>query len=180
MKNGNYKVIKKKRNLISLTENKATDNSRMTQQYNPQMRMGNQPQMMRMNPPVPNNYFNGVNNTIPNQASPNQGNRGLFLDQVMGGLGDAVGGIAGGAKDAASGAAQSLGANGGGGAALLGAGAGIAMATMGKAKEREELSNLEQDLRSKEMRYFMHINKKNGELDHLEHGVSLSFKKLLL
>ena len=183
MNNGNYKVVKKKRNLVNMVPN----NMPMMQGYNPNYQnMNGQPQMMmNVQPQMMNGQPQMMMNPAYNNYQPqNPNNRGLFLEGLTGGLGSMasglaggaskmVGGVVGGAKDAVSGVGKGLGKNGGAGIGLLGAGAGLAMATMGKGKEREELSNLEQDLRSKEMRYFMHINKKNAELDHLEHGVAI-------
>lgn len=189
LKNGNYKVVNHKRSLVNMvqTYNNMGGYQQPQMMVNPNynmvpnnMNMANNMNMNRpnnMNMYQPNNMNMGNNpngiryvNMAPNRPM-NQANRGLFIEGLVGGVGQMASGVVGSATGAVTGAAKSLGADGGSGAALLGAGAGLAMATMGKDKERNEISDLEQDVRNKEFHYFMQVNKKNGEIDHMEHGV---------
>ena len=189
LKNGNYKVVNHKRSLVNMVQtynnmggyqqpqmmvnpNYNMGPNNMNMQNNMNMNMQNNMNMYRQNNMNMGNNPNGMGyvNMVPNRPT-NQANRGLFIEGLVGGVGQMASGVVGSATGAVKGAASSLGANGGSGAALLGAGAGLAMATMGKDKERNEISDLEQDVRNKEFHYFMQVNKKNGEIDHMEHGV---------
>lgn len=141
----------------------------MPNQY---QQMPNQYQQMPMANPQMMQYNNLPNqNQNQNQQMQNN-NRHLFL-------GEALGSITGGLQDTAKSAMGGLGANGGAGAGLLGAGAGLAMATMGGDAEKEERSNLEQDLRSKEFRYMIQISKKQSEFNEMDKKVSWRFLRLV-
>ena len=68
---------------------------------------------------------------------------------------------------------SALGANGGAGAGMLGAGAGLMMATMGGDKEEAQRATLEGELRSKEMKLMMDVNKRSSEIGALESKVEM-------
>jgi hypothetical protein len=186
--------LSKKNKLISLLQKKI---NKFNKKSDRKLRI-NFNQQTQMNPNYYNNnnnnnnpqnmanyqgqYYNpNMNNNYQN-TNQNQNNRNLFLGGMISSVTGAAGGLVGGAGNLASkaaggvaGAAKDVGggllANGGAGAGLLGAGAGLAMAFGGKAKEREEISNLEQDLRTKEMRFQMERGKKMTEMDELDRRV---------
>ena len=142
-------------------------------QQQPQM-MIQQPQMMQQQPQMmmqqPQMIQQPQNTVMMNQGNLN-GKRKLFIQGMLGGLGNAASSVAGSVTGGVSNVAQGLGANGGAGAGLLGAGAGLMMATMGSEDERNERDNLEQDLRSKEFRYMLEKGKKDAEMNVLDKHV---------
>ena len=56
---------------------------------------------------------------------------------------------------------------------MLGAGAGLMMATMGGDKEEAQRATLEGELRSKEMKLMMDVNKRSSEIGALESKVEM-------
>jgi hypothetical protein len=137
-----------------------------SQMMQPQMM---QPQMMSPQMMQPQ-MMQQPQNVMINQGNM-KGKRKLFIEGLVGGLGNTVSAAAGSLTGGVSSMAKGLGANGGAGAGLLGAGAGLAMATMGGDAEREERDNLQQDLRSKEFRYMLEKGKKDAEMNDMDKHV---------
>ena len=138
-------------------------------------------QYQNMNNNMNNMQYQNMNNNMQYQnmnnqdSQMNQDHRKLFLGGLVSSIGGVASQAAGGLGNVAKSVTGGLTSNGGLGAGLLGAGAGMAMAFGGQAKEREEISNLEMDLRTKEMRYQMERGKKQTELDELDRRVNLLY-----